>query len=48
MLGKIDGPAYKTVTEKYDVYAYPSILLFWQNIDMPIVYRKEREVAELL
>lgn len=48
VLGKIDGPNYKEVIEKYDVFAYPSILLFWKDIDMPIVYRKEREVAELL
>lgn len=34
--------------DKYDVYSYPSVALFWKGIDMPIFYRKDREVAELL
>lgn len=46
--GKLDGPAYKNLTEKYDIYSYPTIALFWRGIDAPIFYRKEREVTELL
>jgi thiol-disulfide isomerase/thioredoxin len=30
VLGKIDGLAYKTVTEKYGVFSYPTIALFWK------------------
>jgi thiol-disulfide isomerase/thioredoxin len=42
ILGKIDGPAYPQITEKYKIYSYPSITLFWQGIDAPIFYVKER------
>jgi hypothetical protein len=48
VLGKIDGPAYPELTKKYLVYTYPSIALFWKDIDTPIFFTKEREIENIL
>ena len=40
--GKIDAVTYSDVASKYDVFSYPTIILFWRGIDLPIHYRQER------
>lgn len=38
--GKIDATVYKDVSDKYDVFSYPTLALFWKGIDTPIFYRR--------
>lgn len=35
------------MTEKYGIFSYPSIALFWQGMDHPIFFRKERSFDHL-
>jgi hypothetical protein len=44
---KIDSPAYKNFTQKYEAFSYPTIALFSRGIPLPVFYRKEREEHKL-
>ena len=44
----MDAVTYSDVAHKYDVSSYPTIILFWKAIDIPIHYRQEREVENML
>jgi len=48
VFGKIDGPGHEELAKKYGISSYPSIVLFWRGIDLPIFFQKEREVESIL
>ncbi len=45
---KVDESLFKNETEKFGIYSYPTVMLFWKDYsDHPIVFREERTEANI-
>lgn len=45
--GKIDGNMYTDFGTKYKVTSFPTVMLFYSGIDLPLTYFDERKVSKI-
>ena len=45
---KMDGPMYSNLSQSLEAFSYPSLLFFQKNILFPVLYRKEREIKNIV